>query len=354
MQYNRDMDNHYVIDGSFLTWKIFGMQRYAWELTKRLDEMPGIPEKLTVLVPAYFEKEVGLKHIPVVRYGMHRGRKWRQLDLARYLREHKAKGLFFENVVPMTYRHGIVVLHDIIFRVRPDFFMVRPKSILVISFWWTVYRLIALSGLTVVTVSEFSKAEIMKYYKIRPERIHVIGNGWEHLENIREEELPEDTASALSGKPYLLTLASSSTRHKNAGWIFRAAKTHPSMTFVLAGGVNHELISGAPENILFPGYISDGQLKLLLKHCAAFIFPSYYEGFGIPPLEAAASGAPRLFLSDIPVLHEVYGDCAAYFDPDGSGEELPALLQTPEKDFSPLLARYTWEDSAKKLRELLK
>ena len=334
------------------------MQRYAREILDILDRTPDIAEKLSIAVPAYYTGEIPFENIRTVRYGTHRGKLWRQLDLARYLREQKAEGLFLENIVPLLYRRGIVVLHDIIFRARPDFFTWRPRGIVPVCFWRTVYRAIAASDMTVVTVSEFTKTEIMKYYKVPAERIHIAGNGWEHIRRAGETELPEEMAPAdfmpeLAGKPYLMTLASSSTRHKNTEWFFRAAAENPSVIFVVAGGVNKKITEGAPENMLFPGYISDSQVRSLMKNCAAFVFPSYYEGFGIPPLEAAASGAPRLFLSDIPVLHEVYGDLAEYIDPYGNGEELPALLQTPEKDFSALLSRHTWERSAEKLQELL-
>ena len=67
-------------------------------------------------------------------------------------------------------------------------------------------------------------------------------------------------------------------------------------------------------NVLYLGYVSDGAAKALMAHCKAFLFPTLYEGFGIPPLEAAACGAPQIIVSDTPCMREVYGPCAAYID----------------------------------------
>ena len=66
-----------------------------------------------------------------------------------------------------------------------------------------------------------------------------------------------------------------------------------------------------PDNVIFTGYLFDPQIKYLYHHCVAFLFPSIYEGFGVPPLEAFYSGCKKILCNDIPVLRELYGNCCA-------------------------------------------
>ena len=92
--------------------------------------------------------------------------------------------------------------------------------------------------------------------------------------------------------------------------------------------------------------------KALMAHCKAFLFPTLYEGFGIPPLEAAACGAPQIIVSDTPCMREVYGPCAAYIDltanPGDVDDVTPATAPT-----AALLEKYSWDKSADRLLQIL-
>ena len=107
-------------------------------------------------------------------------------------------------------------------------------------------------------------------------------------------------------------------------------------------------------NIVFLGYVSDGEVKALMKNCAAFVFPSYYEGFGIPPLEALSTGA-KIIVSDSASLPEIYGDTAAYINPYNTD---CSLLELSEKTVSKeaverVLKKYTYRNAAERLYEIL-
>ena len=152
---------------------------------------------------------------------------------------------------------------------------------------------------------------------------------------------------------------------------------NPELFFVMGGGAGRDRTTAAkfdaraaapgsgasspgasspgalPPNVLPAGYLRDTEIKTLMKHCEAFLFPSLYEGFGIPPLEAAAAGAPRLILSDIPVLREICGEAAYYIDPLSDGEDLPRLLALPPLDYTALLSRCSWEKAAQGIKETL-
>ncbi len=356
----------YVIDGSFLTKRVTGMQRFAREVVRVLDRDRTACERLSILVPVSAVITDPPENIPVIRYGKLRGRLWQQLDLPRYLKKTGATGVYPENTMSVFYPHGIMVLHDIALRARPDLFRGSVRGILYILWRRLLYRRIAHSDMPILTVSEFSGNEIMKYYGVAPDRIRVLCNGWQHMDRVvADETLLPRRFPALCEKPYLFTLGSAS-RHKNTAFILRAAQTNPGLTFVIGGTAPAASSAPVPGNVLFTGYLQDTEIRTLMAHCTAFLFPSLYEGFGIPPLEAAAAGAPRLILSDIPVLREVFGDFAQYIDPAGDGSELSQLLAgsetisaglpftAPRTDFGPLLARYSWERAAQGLLDALK
>ena len=77
------------------------------------------------------------------------------------------------------------------------------------------------------------------------------------------------------------------------------------------------------------GYAKDAEARALMKYCKAFVFPSTYEGFGIPPMEALCMGA-RIILGDIPVLHEIYGESALYINCNDADVNLDELLDNSD------------------------
>ena len=101
-----------------------------------------------------------------------------------------------------------------------------------------------------------------------------------------------------------------------------------------------------PENVILPGYITDGQAKSLMSKCRAFLFPTLYEGFGLPPLEAIASGANAIVISDIDVMHEVYGEAGTYIDPYDRQPLMPELNILGKEDKERLLGRFSWKETA--------
>lgn len=103
---------------------------------------------------------------------------------------------------------------------------------------------------------------------------------------------------------------------------------NPPFDFVVAGSVNPSIFAGTQEaakNAKYLGYVSDEQLKGLYQNALCFVFPSRYEGFGIPPLEAMAMGCP-VVVSDIAAIREVCGDAATYFDPSNADQLAKQLV----------------------------
>ncbi|RYF34939.1 MAG: glycosyltransferase, partial [Cytophagaceae bacterium] len=130
---------------------------------------------------------------------------------------------------------------------------------------------------------------------------------------------------------------------------------------VIAGSLDRSVFGGdgtmTGEGLILAARRSDAEIAALYTHAAAHVFPSLYEGFGIPPLEAMASGCP-VIASDIPVLREVCGEAASYFPPRDAAA-LATLMQmhwdAPQRSVSmraaaaARVARFTWKESARAL-----
>ena len=96
--------------------------------------------------------------------------------------------------------------------------------------------------------------------------------------------------------------------------------------------------------MIYTGYLNDNELISLYKNCKAFIFPSLYEGFGIPPLEAMESGCKNIIVSNIEVLEEIYGDSVKYIDIKNEEYESKNIINkvNEKKIYINLLDKYTW------------
>ena len=345
------MSAEYVIDGIFLTRRLTGVERYSINLIKELDKIvePGVCE---LLVPLCCDKSMELKNIKEIRYGRIKGYLWEQTDLAFYLRKHRAKVISLCNTIPFFAPRGIVVLHDISLKVNPHFFNTSLRGLFSVACWLVMYRAIMMSKAHIITVSEFSKSEILRVYKIKPGRISIIQNGWQHIQDIDPDEAVIDRYK-LSRGGYYFAMATAAP-NKNVKWIIEAARQHPEETFVLAGYRSIEACEGdVLVNLIPVGYVSDAEAKALMSHCRAFILPTFYEGFGIPPMEALASGAKGIIVSDTPCMREIYGDIADYIDPYDYDHTSVDLRPRSREEIEAFLKKYSWEKAAKALLELL-
>ena len=247
------------------------------------------------------------------------------------------------------------VVHDVCYRARPDFYT-DPRGRLSAAWHCLQYRRIAKRAERIITVSEFSKSEIAKYYGVPASKMDVVYNAWQQMQRIAPDEGIFARHPQLKPGQYYFSMANL-LKNKNFPWVLRAAGAKPDAVFAIAGGgslaAEAERLGLADlPNVLYLGYVSDGAAKALMAHCKAFLFPTLYEGFGIPPLEAAACGAPQIIVSDTPCMREVYGPCAAYIDltanPGDVDDVTPATAPT-----AALLEKYSWDKSAERLLQIL-
>jgi glycosyltransferase involved in cell wall biosynthesis len=197
---------------------------------------------------------------------------------------------------------------------------------------------------TVIAISEHVKETLVERMGIDPDRVAVIHLGLDH-ETFRPGDEPRE--------PFLLYPANP-WPHKNHARLFRAfeqlRRRRPELRLVLTGTGLERLTT--PAGVVVRGRVPRGELASLYRRASALVFPSLYEGFGQPPLEAMASGTP-VAASTAGSLPEVCGNAARYFDPlsvDEMVEAVDTVLNHPQ----PLVergleraAQFTWDACAR-------
>lgn len=337
-----------VFSGLVYGQKPTGIHRYANEILMEMDKMIS-KDEVTLVVPVYAKNIPIFQNIKVDRYGTVKGLLWEQTSLLVYLVKNKAISINFTNSAPL-FKPGAIVIHDISYKLNPSYY----KSIHgFLAKWWHRfnYAWCAFWKVPILSDTEFSKKTIIENYHVKPERITVIGCGWEHIQRV-EEDTNSLEKYGLEGNNYFFTLGSLSQR-KNTEWIYKTARQMPEETFVVAGGFakNSSLsINSIPLNVKLIGYISDEEMVSLMKNCKAFVFPSLFEGFGIPPLEAMSLGAPAI-VAKASCLPEIYGDSVTYIDPLKPADNL--IVFRDETKTVALLNKYSWRRSATQMLEYL-
>ena len=188
--------------------------------------------------------------------------------------------------------------------------------------------------LSLFTVSESSKFRLALHLKISPDRIRVISNAAEHILEANPDNRILEKFNLLYGS-YFLTVGSANPS-KNINFLINAflmLHVDSRIKLVVVGGINNKVfaekdnisyVSGS--NVIYTGRINDSELRSLYENAKAFVFPSIYEGFGIPPLEAMSCGCPVL-ASNFEAILEVCGDGAEYFDPSSTNSILNCLMR---------------------------
>lgn len=353
------------INGRFLSQSLTGVQRYAAEMVKAMDRkladgeaaQPLREAEWQLLTPSNADATLDLRFIRTRKVGRLTGHAWDQTDLARAAWDGRLISL--ANSGPVIHRDQIVVIHDAqVFR-RPDFF---SRSYLTLH--RTLGRLLAHSA-TIATVSDFSRRELAEALRLKPAAIPVFSNSAEHFA-ATVPDFGVIERLGLAPDRFFLSVGSM-TRNKNVSLAIEAARQlgRPDIPLVVVGGDNNKVFSGGPTNgdagVVLAGRLSDAEIAALYSRATAFVFPSLYEGFGVPPLEAMLFACP-VIATTADAVRETCGDAAAYFNPRDAGELRQRMLErmaagrisVDERRRQELrLAAYSWNKSASALLRFL-
>jgi glycosyltransferase involved in cell wall biosynthesis len=305
------------------TERMDGINRYSIEVLKRMDK-----KKTVFLANRKVIRKFGLRHAIVVPESLSspgfKGN-WKRLvyhlfDVPRIVREKHARVYYspFQEGMPFANTRQVVTLHDLLTFHFPE---VYPR--LKYYFRW-VLPLVLNSSARVIAVSEATKIDAEKIYRVRGKTV-VIHNGCNF--EVKKKITGKAAAKFRKGfglERYVLFVSENRAYKnlKNAIIGFSRMKD-PGLMLVVAGkteGLNRDVVRlpgklGITERVRFTGFVSDADLKGLYASAEVFLFPSFYEGFGFPPLEAMAMGCP-VVASDRASIPEVCGKAAVYIDPD--------------------------------------
>ncbi len=347
-----------LINGNFLCRNLTGIERFAWEILAQLDGLLQNGEEIALLVPKNARKIPEYKNIRLIHdeKELTSFPRWDLFYFRKRCRQLHADGLNFSNTAPLGCKIGYAFIHDIYAKDFPEDFTTRRDKLIKL-YCRLNYWNIACHAKKVLTVSEFTKERIKARYHTKADKIEVIPNGWDHFSKTGSDDRIFERFPVLKQKPFYFTLGSLQKR-KNLKWILEYARKHPDENFAISGktigGMHTGEISdlSSLSNVTMLGYVTDEEVKSLMKACSAFVFPSYYEGFGIPPLEALSTGA-KIIVAKAASLPEIYKDAAVYIDPFDTDTELAELIKKRTADASAVLETFTYKKSAEKLRSVL-
>lgn len=306
------------INARFLTESVTGVQRWAREVLTAWDGMlaDGTIDReryrFIALTPSAPLEGTHYDHIEIQIGGRFRSHIWEQLSLPRL-----AKGGFLvnlKNTAPLRHPNFSMVIFDL-----QVYGATQTHSGLFRKYYtWLLPRAVKRAK-AVATISQSSAREIEKYLGYPQALVAVADSAHEHIQRIEPQE-DILRREKLETRGYLLAV-SSLNPNKNFAAILRAMKLADiKVPLVIAGGTNprvfegSELLETLPENAHHVGRVSDGELRALYEHALGFVFPSFYEGWGLPPGEAMHLGCP-VIVSNTTSLPEVCGDAALYCDP---------------------------------------
>ncbi|MDB4973084.1 MAG: glycosyltransferase family 1 protein, partial [Myxococcaceae bacterium] len=343
------------LNGRFCGQRLTGVQRYARETLLALDALLSDGQarayRVELLLPRGTPRPA-LRSIECREVGPLSGHAWEQLVLPWTARD----GLLWSFVPtgPVFARRQAVTIHDASPRAVPLAFQRRFRL-----FYGALLPLLAQTSEQVMTVSEFSRAEIAHYYGASAAKMQVTGEGWQHVTRVASEPEILQRHGLVPGR-YVLAV-SSMTAHKNFAVIARAIRYLSAKDYriVLVGDHNARVFGPTqaldPARVTHVGYVTDGALRALYEHAGVFVYPSVYEGFGLPPLEAMAFGCP-VITTNVASMPQVCGSGALYFAPHDEralASLIEQLMTDPQARAELVararveLARHSWEATAR-------
>ncbi len=360
-----------AVNARFLTQTVSGTQRFAINISRELKRLQ--PETRFLSPPNIKNQQVATeletKIIGARNYQIYKKLKlpadhlWEQFDLPHHLARHGYPRLLnLVNLAPYLYTNNVITIHDIVFRLHPQYFSKKFAFL-----YNTLVPRLARRARHIITVSQHSKSDICNHLLIPPDKVSVVYNA-ANLKHSTSEQAPPYPW------PYILSVGALEPRKNIPRLIaaFQQLKDENLRLIIVGENTSHifkNISNSKPDEehlqqiknnrIVFTGYLKDQELTNLYTHAIAFCYPSLYEGFGLPPLEAQACDCPVL-VSNRTSLPEIFGSSALYCDPEDTDDIANKLrtligdqkLQTKLKNAGKKnRCRFNWNRSAKKIIE---
>lgn len=351
------------LNGKFLAQRTTGVQRFARGVVTALDRsLQSTPcgHDVELLLPPSAILIEGLQVITQRVIGKPRRSltAWEQLELPRHTCGSTL--LCLSGSAPLFAADCVPTIHDAAVYLYP-----QAYSRAFVTWYRLLFARRARNSPLVLTVSESSARDLAPHLPRTAYR--VVPNSAEHITDQPSDTSVLNRLEIMPGR-YLLAVGSLNPT-KNFSLLinaYRGSSFVDQFPLVIVGAINRDVFSIDSEdmdhpNVRWAGSIPDSQLRALYENAAVFIFPSLYEGFGIPPLEAMLCGCP-VVASNASSIPEICGIAAHYFDPCNPNEMLLAIQSVIQDDAfrNTLIERghqransFTWEKAAKRFRSAL-
>jgi len=367
------------IDAHFVSYELRGIGKYVLQFVSRLIQTDESNEYVIYGDPQMFPKSRGCTNVTFrdpsgLPYPL-----WEQLVLPLWVHQDRLELLHcLANTAPIALpRHIklVITVHDVMYLLPSA---VLSASKVLRQQLGTFYRRMVVPGVArradrIIAVSEFSKREIAEYLNIIPDRIRVIHEGIDpHFGSLAGAIAlpPKQIGGEDLESPFILALGAGDPRKNTLAVIrvyasrWRELPNREQLVIVglrdwrssAAYGLVRQL--GLDKRVLFAGYVSEELLAWLYTSSRCFLYPTLYEGFGFPVLEAMACGAP-VIASDCTSVSEIAGDAAILVDPSSEesiGNALVRLLQDEPlrrqliQQGRARVQKFDWQDTAQKMR----
>ncbi len=346
------------VNARFVTQELTGVQRYAYNVVKR---MSGV----TLLSPGPARPEYqGLDDasLAVIPHFLH-SHLWEQLVLPKVL--HGQVLWSPTGIGPVAAHNQVLTIHDVAVLEHSEYYA-KPYALWYRLIWPVLVRHVK----KIITVSEFSKERIVTCLKVPERKVEVVYEGVDDRFKPQSGDQMEAFLSTSGIKrPYILAVGAISAR-KNYRRLLEAWQKIQGelsgVTLVLVGGGGFTFstmssLGALPPRTMHLGGVYDESLAALYAGALAFVYPSLYEGFGLPVLEAMSVGTP-VVTSNNTSLPEIAGNAALFIDPfdsDSIAEGVKQIVDDEElrKDLRlrglNQVKKYSWESAAKAIMNIL-
>lgn len=347
-----------AVNARFLSQHITGTQRFAINISREIKKQR--PDTV-FLAPPIIRDQCLADELDVVIVGAHSYNRytrlrlpasllWEQIDLPRWLKKHNHLPLLnLVNLAPLLHPGNCVTIHDLAFRLYPQYYSRKFRF-----FYNFAIPIIAHRAKRIVTVSHFSKQSIEEHLNIPASKITVAHNAIE-IDRWRDYAIRPNPYPW----PYILAVGSLEPRKNMARLIAAFNQINDrNLHLVIAGRESSKIFGKTSKikqkQIIFTGYLNDEKLANLYANAVCLCYPSLYEGFGLPPLEAQALGCP-VIVSNQASLPEVFLDSALYCNPNKVESIVDKLIEMTENESlrQKLVAagyrnieRFSWKKSA--------